>query len=394
MLYGKEWQVPIFSEAEGKRRHKKIRELMVFRGIDCLIIAGHTGNYKGQWADVRYVSNYNNWFDDEYCVFPLEAEPTLFVWAGQHEYWSAKVSWIKEIIGARRSFRGLTYVEDIVKKIKELGLERANLGIVSMRNMPAYTYAGLREHLPDAKFSEASDILRTCRLVMSDEELEFVRKAGECADRGLEAMAKAARPGVTEYELAAECERAMVISGAEVGSFSLVGSKKWPNGWGLTHGGTNKKLRAGDIIFNEITPCFGGYYVQLCRPISLGTPPDDFMKAAEVYREMYLLTRREYRAGNTIAEIDAKVSKFGLSKRNFSVATAAIQGTDSILTYPLYEGELKPGMVFVLHPWTNPSEAEMKAQKGHMGHIFGDTCIVTEGEAESVSRLPLDVTIV
>lgn len=393
-MIGKEWQIPIFSDEEMKRRWKKIRELMELRGMDALIIAGQTGNYKAQFADIRYVSNYINWFDDEYCLFPLNSEPTLFVWSNQHAYWGEKVSSVKEFVVSKRMVRGHSYVEDIVAKVKALGLERATLGIVNMRTMLAYAYVALREQLPSAKFAEAGDILIACRMIKSNGELEFIRKAGACADKGFEAMAAAAKPGATDYDLAAECEYAMIKAGAEVGSFTLFSSKKWPDGWGFPFGGTNRKLERGDVILNEISPCYGGYHAQLCRPISLGTPPDDFMEMLKIHQGIYQLARQEFRPGGTLSEIESKAAKFGLSKRNFNRAMAGFQNIDSIFNYPMFRGELKAGMVFAIHPWTDPPEADMRSKKGHMGHLVGDTCIVTDGEAECISQLPLDVRIV
>jgi hypothetical protein len=64
------WNIPNFPKEEGERRHRAIKEQMEFRGIDCLIIAGHEGNYGARTASFRYVSNYAMWFDDEYIVFP------------------------------------------------------------------------------------------------------------------------------------------------------------------------------------------------------------------------------------------------------------------------------------------------------------------------------------
>ena len=37
---GKEWQIPVFTEEEGMRRWRKMRERMGAREIDCLIISG------------------------------------------------------------------------------------------------------------------------------------------------------------------------------------------------------------------------------------------------------------------------------------------------------------------------------------------------------------------
>ncbi len=393
VMYGKEWQIPIFSEEEGKRRWRKIRELMVAREIDCLIIAGHLGNYRASYADIRYVSNFINWFDDEYCVFPLQGEPSLYVWASQHEYWARKVSWISQVVPAVRH-GGLGYVASVANRIKELGLEKKTLGLVQLRVMPAYFYIGLTKALPDANFVDAGEVLRTARLIKSPEELEMVRKSGECADIGYKAMLETAKPGITEYDLIAECERAMIKAGAECGSFTLFNTKQWPDGWGFPVNGTNRRLQKGDVVLNEITPCFGGYYTQLCRPICLGKPPEDFLQMFEIYKEMLRIAREGYRPGNVLSDVDTKVRDYAQSKRPFTVASAAFQMMDSIVTFPNFLGELKPGIVCVLHPWTHPRESDMKAKKGHLGHICGETCIVTEGEAESVSKIPVEIAIV
>lgn len=391
--FGKEWQIPIFSEEEGKRRHRLIKDLMDFRGINCLIIAGTTANYKAGYADIRYISQFINWFDDEYCVFPLEGEAVLYVWMWQHEYWAKRVSWIPiETTGAALGL-GSGYAEYIIKKIKKMGLEKSTIGIVTKKTMPVYIYEALKEGLPEAKFVEAGDILFINRLYKSPEEVEFVRKAGECADIGFKAMVNAAKPGITNYELIAECEAAMIKAGAEVGSFTLFDTKQWPNGWGFPYGGNMRKLQKGDIILNEITPCFGGYYVQLCRPICLGKPPADFVELYEIHREMYRIARNDLRPGNVRREIDAKVAKYAMSKKNFTWASPIIQCMDSIVA-PNFRAALAPGQVFQIHPFTNPSEPDMQAMKGHMGHIIGDTCIVTEDEPECVSKLPFELTIV
>lgn len=391
---GKEWQIPVFTEEEGRRRWKKIRERMGAREIDCLIISGTTAISKASYADLRYVTNFINWSDDEYCVFPFKGEPTFYVYMIQHQYWAEKVSWVKDIVTCSSNDFARAPAQDVVKKIKSLGLERGTIGISNTRTMLAYFYAYLMKELPNAKIVEAGDILRDCRRIKSPAELEYVRKSGECADKGFQAMVNIAGTGITDYELAAECEAAMIKAGAEVGSFTLFNSKKWPDGWGFPQGGTYRKLKKGDIILNEITPCFGGYYIQLCRPISLGKPSDDFMEMFEIHKRMYQIGREGFRPGNFLSDVDAKVRQYALSRRPFSHATGGFQHLDSLNADPNFDLELKPGMVYEIHPWTHPPQADMKAKKGHLGHILGDANIITEGEPECVSKIPMEVTIV
>ncbi len=393
ITFGTEWQIPIFSREEGLRRHKRIRELMDYQGIQCLIIAGHTGNHRGQFGDIRYVSNYINWFGDEYCVFPLNGEPTLFVWQWMHEYWARKVSWIEDIVSSGSLDQRMTYPELIARKVGDLGLERAKIGLVSEKTMPAYVYRGLRELLPLATFVDAAHTLIIPRLAKSAAELEMVRKAGECADKGILAMAAAARPGVTEYEVIAECEAAMIKAGAEPGSQLLFTSKTWPDGWGFPHGGSQRRIRKGDVLLMEVSPCYGGYFGHLLRPISVGEPSDDFLSILDLHKEMYRRARADLRQGNISTEIEARVGEWALANGDFSFASPLIQFMDNCQSGP-FRTQLAVGQVFAIHPYTRPKEPLLQARKGHVGHLIGDVCIVTEGDAESVSNLPLEVIVV
>ena len=151
-MIGKEWQIPVFSSEEGQRRWKKIRELMIAREIDCLLI----------------------------------------------QYWNEKVSWVP-IVHCKSERRN--YPKLIADTVKDLGLEKGTLGIVDKYTWFIYSYEGVKELLPSAKFVEADEILKAVRRVKSPAELEYIRKAGECADKGWEAMLNVAKPRVTEYEL-------------------------------------------------------------------------------------------------------------------------------------------------------------------------------------------------
>lgn len=392
-----EWEVPKFPPEEGERRHRLIREQMGFRGLDCLIVCGNSGNFRGYHLDTRWVSNWASWFDPNYIVFPFEGEPLVFTFGG-HPYLVEAIGFIKGKT-YKVTAMGLDHASSIVDQIKELHLERARIGITPMRFLSAEVYVQLLRKLPEAEFVDASDLIRQLRIIKSPVEQEFIRKAGECADKGFEAMLGATQPGVKESELATACESAMVNSGAELGPHLLVGSGSWETRSGpICLGGSQRVLRKGDIILNEITACYGGYSVQLCRPISIGTPPDDFMKLYEIHRGMYQLVASELKAGKRVAEIEAKAKKFALEKApgRFSDKIWALQSSE-ISDAGLYKisTELRSGMCFVVHPWTTDATIR-PAHKGDIisGHIIGDTYIITEDGSEGTSRLSLEPRIV
>ncbi len=389
-VWSTKWEVPTLSAKEGIRRHRRIRELMELRGIDCLIIVGNLNNYKAAAADIRYVSNFCGWFDEQYLVFPLVGEPLLFAWSPGHVYWGEKISWVPlKVVSMNERNRSRNWARDISLRIKELGLERANLAISNTRLMPLDIYWSVKRELPEANFVSAEGLLRQCRMTKSQEEIEFVRKAGECADRGIQALIKTAKPGATEYDLAAECECAMVKAGAELGNFILVSSGPWEKRQSsIPIAGSQRKLRKGDVILNEVTANYAGYFAQICRPICLGKPPADFLKLYEIHQEMYELCFAEMRLGNSIGEIESKAKNLAQRRGRFS-STFVFQTTELAETSIRYMGELQTGMVFVIHPWTVPDSI-----RKFSGHTIGDTCIVGKTEPECISKLPSDVTVV
>jgi Xaa-Pro dipeptidase len=390
----KNFEIPVFGSDEGRRRWRRIRDLMYDRQIDCLLIGGSTYNYRAGYGDIRYVSNAVPNSDDAYVVFPFQGDPVLYVWAVMSQYHCEKTSWMR-VEHCEWTRKGHTYPQLIAGMIKDLGIERGTLGIVDEYSWFVYAYERLKELLPHAKFVDAGEILRSLRRVKSPAELEYVRKAGECADKGWEALKSAVRPGATKYDLIAELEYAMVKNGAEVATMNLLDVKQWPDGYGFPLGGSYRKLKEGDIINSEITPSYGGYYAQLVRPIFLGSPPADFIDLFNIHKEIYRMAVSELSAGNSAQDIEDTVSQWAMGlKRKFSSASPGLQMLDNMFRTPFYRGELKPTMVFMIHAMTFPPEAEMKGRKGHGGHIIGDTYIITEGKPESITKLPFDVTVI
>ena len=381
-----------FSPQEFARRHRKIREIMQLRGIDCLIITGNTGYNNSFAADIRYVTGLAGLAaDGTYILFPLIGEP---VYLAPSPFVAARVEKQCSIpitpVAFKKGTRIRDYASDLAGRIKDLGLEKSTIGIVSMRIMPAGVYMDIKRELPDANLVSAGDVLLECRMIKSPEELEFIRKAGECADKGIEAIVEAAQPGVTEAELTARCDYAMIRAGVDRGPFILLGSNPWEKFQGAINdtSQSQRKLQKGDIILTELSPSYGGYYVQLCVPISLGgNVPHSFTELLNIDKELYQLALKELRPGNTVAVIEEKIFKLASSRGYFRRAWA-LQSVELAEAFFKLDLEIKATMSYVIHPWT-----EFSSGKGLEGHTIGNTVIVTGGEPEQVNKSPLDVIV-
>lgn len=387
-----------FTPQEFERRHNKIREGMQFRNMDCLVVvdrdiiqyisgaAGHTTAHKTATAA-------------GVLLFPLVGTPVLYVVSSFHAAMMEKESSISVRgvsfrKGQPEGVRIRDYSAEIIGTIKELGIEKRTVGLASWRSVPAYLFEELRRELPYTHFISASDLMMTCRRIKSAEELEFVRRAAECADAGIQALVETAHTGVTEAELVAACDYAMVKAGSERGSMLLLGSGPFEEMQGAITEVTKsrRKLSEGDIILNELSPIYEGYTAQVCVPIALGGRiPQSFRDRMKVDKVLYELTLNELRPGKRYGEIDRKVFETaekllpGFYKRAWTLQPHEIDPGLDRITFE----ELRPGTVWVNHPWTVPASG-----KGYEGHTVGNTVIVTEGEPEVTSRWPCEIVVV
>jgi Xaa-Pro aminopeptidase len=380
-----------FSADEFARRHNKIREIMQSRGIDSLIITGNTGLNQSNASDLRYITGLPA-ADGTYILFPLGGEPVYLV---PSPFVADRVEKLCSIpvspVDFKRGTRIRDYGSDLVARIKALGLENGTIGIVTTRVMPADVYIILKESLPKADFIPAGDVLLECRLIKSPAELDFVRKAGECADKGFEALIEAVQPGVTEAELTACCDYAMIRAGADRGPFILLASGPWEKFGGAIGDASysQRQLQIGDIILTEFSPSYRGYYAQLCVPVSVGgSLPRSLAELLEIDKEIYHLALKELQPGNATASIENKILDFARKRGNFRRAWA-LQSTELAEAFYKVDTTLKAGMSYVIHPWT-----EYSSGKGLQGHTIGNTVIVGAAGTEQINRSPLDLVTV
>lgn len=389
------WNIPIFPQEEGERRHAAIRKAMERDGIDCLVIAGVRGNYGDRAGNFRYVSNYAPWFDDEYIVFPRRGEPLLLAWSKPHAEWCRKISWIKgvEPVGRMSTvpMRKMAYSTQIVEHIRSTGTGEKRIGICDLETMPVYVYLGLQKGMPGAELVDARDLLSQIRMIKSPPEIEFMEKAAQCADIGFSAMLETAKPGVSETAVWAACEYSMTTAGATPPSFTLMsaGPTLKEKGFGQPYAGSGRMLQKGDILTTEITASYGGYWAQMCGTIVIGTViPDDLRQMFDVHQEMYELALAEMRPGATIASVESKLKALAHSRGcdpspAWALAHIGLQIRDDLQP----ETILQARMTFVNHPYTQHGNG------AYSNHTIGDTVVITDTGCRGLSRIPRQIHV-
>lgn len=238
----------------------------------------------------------------------------------------------------------------------------------------------------------ADTLARDLAKIRSEEELEAAEKATWIAERGYERLLETARPGVREFELAADIYCHMKALGAE-DNFLLMSASQ--HNLAVRAAG-QRVLDIGDIILAEITPCYRGQFVQICRTAVIGTPHP-------VIAEKFGLLKTAMRCGQDAAIPGARVTDVTAAMN--AVFEAAGYGQYCRPPYMRVRGHglgitssqpgdidmqngvvLEDGMVFVMHP------NQYLPESGYL--LCGETVVVSPSGARPLSVRSAELDII
>ncbi|HVY80386.1 MAG TPA: Xaa-Pro peptidase family protein [Steroidobacteraceae bacterium] len=273
-------------------------------------------------------------------------------------------------------------IDGLKSALRDAG--KAVIAINGLEQMEARFVRTVQDISGAAPASATADV-EEIRRVKTQEEIEWIRKAADLADRGYEHFVRVARPGMTEFELVAEVEGFVKAHGAE-DNFMLVAS----GGTEVTamKPPTERKLQKGDSVITELTPQINGYYAQICRTLVLGPPSAKQLESHAIFAEAQHAAQDLLRPGVDIADV-ARVQNDVFRKHGYGDYTGAQYTRVRGHNLGLYPDELphvlenvhytcKKDMAIIAHPNT------YLPLSGYM--VFGDTLLVTETGCVSLSR--------
>ncbi|MDH3537875.1 MAG: aminopeptidase P family N-terminal domain-containing protein, partial [Gammaproteobacteria bacterium] len=200
----------VFSESELRQRLDRVRAAMKVRGIDALVVSVPENIY--------YLTGLDHWgfFACHVLVVPVEGTLALACRAME------RITVENQVRNAE--FYGHADTEElsdyVLKMLADRGLSRARLGIEKRSLfMTPRIYELIIAGAPKADWSDGSGIIDELRLVKSPLEQDYTRRAAAAADAGTLAAIDAIRDGASDYEIAAECNRAMILAGSEYPGF-------------------------------------------------------------------------------------------------------------------------------------------------------------------------------
>jgi Xaa-Pro dipeptidase len=238
----------------------------------------------------------------------------------------------------------------------------------------------------------ADELARDLARVRTAEELEAAEHATWIAERGYERVLEFARPGLREYELAAELYCFTKKLGAE-DNFLLMSASQ--HNLAVRAAG-ERVLDVGDIILSEITPCYRGQFSQICRTTVIGEPRPVLREKFAILQDAMGAGLEAGRAGATVADltraINGVIAKAGygdycrppyMRVRGHGLGITSDRPGDIV---ERNERVLESGMVFVMHP------NQYLPESGYL--MCGEPVVVTESGARALSARPAQLDVI
>jgi len=240
---------------------------------------------------------------------PLDGENLLYVYGVNYDYVEATAKDCRVELMKRS--------EDPFKKVAEQ-IKHFKLKSIGFDVLSAYHYLTLRKALKRSRLKPLNKLIQELRIVKDPTELASIKKAAELTDAGAKAALDAIKPGVREYELAAETEYAMRKLGSEGVAFDTIvasGARSaFPHGGCSTEhllvgGCTDRKIRKGEFIVLDVGARCNNYRADLTRTFMIGKPSPRQKKIYEVVKEAQQKAFETMKAGVKTRDADATARK-------------------------------------------------------------------------------------
>ncbi len=376
----------MFSESERKRRLDAAVRLIRDEGLEAIYLIGNGTVGTNAFGCFRYFTDNRVFFYLSSAVITPDGEITGVVNNQMGRLNLIRSSFVREAI-----ING-DQIDGVVDILKAHNITKGKLGVF-FEILPSTWMHRLQAAMPGLELVDVSQQVFALRTEKSDEEIEAQRICGKIADAGYKALCEAARAGTRENEVIAAADRAMQKLGMEE-SFMLITSGRFSaekNELPTLHNtaSINRVIETGDSVAMEITPRYNGYWTQIVRTISVGTPNPDLDEFRSVSVGAIGAAKSILKAGVPVGELVKKMREY-IEGRGYRLSMpcghiAAIDLNEERLSEDNTR-PLTPGMLVIIHP-------TILNDKLPSGIFWGESYLVTETGYEAVMESPDDLFV-
>jgi len=241
-----------------------------------------------------------------------------------------------------------TVIRDKGQKNKTIGIE------YDTYYFTAKSYLQLTKQLPNATFVDATNFINWIRIVKSDQEIEYIKRAAEIVTQTMYKGINRIHVGVRECDVVADIYHSQISGTKEFGGdytaiVPLLPSGKKTSSCHLTW--TDEVYKDGDPVILEIAGCYKRYHSPLARTLVIGKPTPEMEELADVVIEGIEAALDIVKPDVTCEDVE-KAWRCSIEKRGFEKESRI--GYSIGLNYPPDWGEhtasLRPGDQTVLKP--------------------------------------------
>jgi Xaa-Pro dipeptidase len=256
---------PAFPKEEYERRLEAVRAGMLERELDALLLfSPHNVNYLSGMDS-------ENWFDFQALLVPLDDEPTLVIL--DFELARAENSTVTSRL--RVYDADGDPVATTVAAVRELLPRARRLGVEQGQGISVRQYRQLSAGL-DCEALDPFGVVERSRLVKSELELEYIRRAAALTDAAVEAAYAAIAAGVPDHDVAAAITGSLYGHGSDTVCWGPVVAAGYRSG--AAHSSfCGHRISAGETVFLELTGEVRRYVAPLMRTAVLGEPWDELL---------------------------------------------------------------------------------------------------------------------
>jgi Xaa-Pro dipeptidase len=385
-----------FEMSEYKERVKKTKLSMDSSHIDVMVSTLPQNMY--------YLSGYDcgSFYVHQGVILSLDKEEPIWFGRGMDSNGARITTWLKE--ENIRAYQD-DYVQSTVKHpmdfvadiIKENGWGDKSIGLeMDQYYFTAQAYLSLKKCLPKANFKNANLLVNWVRLIKSDNEITYMKKAGKIVEKAMKVAMESIKPGVRQCDVAAKVLSAQMAGTESFGGdytsvfpvmASGIGTSSAHMSW------SDETYKENEVSYLEIAGCKKRYHAPLCRTIFTGHPPKQLEDKAKFVIDGLNETLAFIKPSVTCEEVEAKwratISKSNIVKKHRMAYPIGIGyppdwGEQTVSMRPGDKTILEPNMAFHMIPaiWQKYDEKE------DLGFVISESLVVTENGCQTFANFP------
>lgn len=287
--------------------------------------------------------------------------------------------------------------QDLENLVLELGLKGKRIGVeYDTQGLTAKAGMAVNSRLSQtAELVDASDLVTHLRMVKSEAELAYVRKAGELSDDALDAAIATTKAGAFEGDILAAMHNIIFSKGGDyAGNEFIIGSGK--DALLCRYKSGRRHLDINDQLTLEWSGAWAHYHAAMMRTIITGTPTARHVELHEACAAALTGVKGAMQIGKTFSDMfhahakaidDAGLSEHLLNACGYSLGAVYTPcWMDRPMIFDGNETKIEPGMVIFGHMIIFDSDSETAM-------TIGQSYITTKDGPEDLSRHDIDLIV-